>query len=238
MKSGVESTRRHFSARYTDHVMSATVRVFLLSTLFLLFAPSAFSQVVIYRFDFKKEGQSINYGFYDSAYVVAEATGGPAQWILTFREGPHKRYITVEDFGSFFSPRDRGDAKGVISAAAATGTPQTTFLAIGEPETYVRGANVKVEVPKKMSGYALSADDESAVPFDDDEGTVGYAGISSMNGTLQTSQTDSANHDAQTVEEAFADLIAYVERRGYLEFELIEPEPEPEPFDGGGGGGG
>ena len=115
----------------------------------------------------------------------------------------------------------------MISAAAATGTPQTTFLAIGEPETYARGANVKVEVPKKMSGYALSADDESAVPFDDDEGTVGYAGIGSMNGTLQESQTDSANHDAQNVAEAFTDLIAYVERRGYREFQIAEPEPLP-----------
>lgn len=216
--------------------MSSSFRIFLFASLIFLLAPSAFSQVVIYRFDFKKEGQAINYGFYDSAYVVADATGGPAQWILTFREGPHRRYITVEDFGSFFSPRDRGKAKGVISAAAATGTPQTTFLAIGEPETYVRGANVKVEVPKKMSGYALSADDESAAPFDDDEGTVGYAGISSMNGTLQQSQTSSANHKAQSVEEAFDDLVAYVERRGYLEFVVVEPEPEPLPGDGGGGG--
>ncbi|MCB1064520.1 MAG: hypothetical protein KDN20_16580 [Verrucomicrobiae bacterium] len=192
---------------------------FLLAALiFFIAAPSAFSQVAIYRFDFEKEGPSINYGFYEEGWVVADATGGPASWILMFREGPHRRYITVEDFGSLFFPNKGSTVVGVISASAASGTPQTTFMAIGELETYVNGANVKAKVPRTMKGYALSADDESSVPFDAKEGNVGYAGISKMEGSLQSSRTSDANTRGQSTAEALDELIAYLKRRGYTEY--------------------
>lgn len=185
-----------------------------------LIAPSAYSQVAIYRFDFEKEGPSINYGFYEEAWVVADATGGPASWLLTFREGPHRRYISIDEFGSLFFPNKGGTVVGVISAAAATGTPQTTFLAVGEVETEIRGANVKVKVPKQMKGYALSADDASSAPFDDDEGNSGYAGISKMDGDLEQSRSKDASSRNLTVAETFAELIDYLERRGYSAFEV------------------
>ncbi len=195
----------------------------LLAILLFALAPSAFSQVAVYRFDFEKDGPSINYGFYEEAWVVADATGGPASWVLTFREGPHRRYISIATFGSLFFPNQGGTVVGVISAAAATGTPQTTFLAIGEIETEIKGANVKAKVPKKMKGYALSADDESAVPFDDDEGNVGYAGISQMAGDLEASRSKDASSRGLTVEQAFDELIEYLERRGYTEFVIAAP---------------
>ncbi len=198
-----------------------------------ILAPSAFSQVAIYRFDFEKEGPSINYGFYEEAWVVADATGGPASWLLTFREGPHRRYISIVDFGSLFFPNKGGTVVGVISAAAATGTPQTTFLAIGEIEKEIRGANVKAKVPKRMKGYALSADDESMVPFDDDEGNVGYAGISQMDGDLEESRSKDASSRGLTVEETFQELIDYLERRGYGEFAI--PVPADSTTNGNGG---
>ena len=116
---------------------------------------------------------------------MADAIGGPASWALTFREGAIRYYITVVDFGSLFYPRDGKIVAGVISAAAASGTPQTTFLAIGDADTTVAGANIAVKVPRRMEGYAQSADDESELPFDEDEDQVGYAGISRMAGSLQ-----------------------------------------------------
>ncbi len=183
-------------------------------------ATEADAQVVIYKFDFAKDGPSINYGFYDEAWVVADATGGSASWILTFRNGAQRRYISITDFGSFFFANKGSQVKGVISAAAADGTPQTTFLAIGELKETVRSNNITIKVPKTMNGQALSADDESELPFDSREGNVGFAGISTMKGSLQVSLTRDANDDNQTVAEAFADVTTLVERRGYSEFEL------------------
>ncbi|MCB1086803.1 MAG: hypothetical protein KDM63_07145 [Verrucomicrobiae bacterium] len=202
-------------------------RILLLSLatcgLFFAAAPAAHSQVAIYNFGFEKDGPSINYGFYEEAWVVADATGGPASWILLFREGAHRRYIMVEDFGSLFFPNKGKTVVGVISAAAASGTPQTTFLAIGEVEETVKAANVSAKVPKEMRGYALSADPESDVPFTSDEGDVGYAGISKMKGSLQSSRSADANRRNQTVADALTELEAYVKRRGYTEFVVATP---------------
>ncbi|NNE91513.1 MAG: hypothetical protein HKN23_07690 [Verrucomicrobiales bacterium] len=177
------------------------------------------AQVVIYKFDFAKDGPSINYGFYDEAWVVADATGGSASWILTFRSGAQRLYITIEDFGSFFFASKSRTVKGILSAAASDGTPQTSFLAIGELGETVQAGAIRVRVPKSMKGQALSADDESMLPFDSQDGSFGYAGISSMSGKLQVRRSKDANDDRQTVAEAFADVVAYIERRGFTEFD-------------------
>lgn len=184
-------------------------------------ASTARAQVVVYKFDFKKEGAAVNYNFYEEGWVVASATGGPASWLLTFRDGAHRRYIKVTGFGSLFFPNRGSEVIGVISAAAASGTPQTTFLAIGELHDTVKGANVRAKVPQTMEGYALSADDESMLPFDSSEGNVGYAGISTMKGSLQSQRTSDANARSWTLEETLDDLIAYLKRRGYTEYEIV-----------------
>ena len=210
----------------------------------LLAAAAAFpsrtqAQVVVYKFDFKKEGASINYSFYDEGWVVASATGGPASWALTFRDGAHRRYVEVTGFGSLFFPNQGSKVVGVVSAAAASGTPQTTFLAIGELGETVKGANVSAKVPRTMKGYALSADDESELPFDSSEGNVGYAGISTMNGSLQSQRTSDANSKSWTVEETMADLIDYLKRRGFTEYEIQgEEDADDADADGGAGTGG
>ena len=98
----------------------------LIGTLWLAAQPAS-AQVVVYKLEFAKEGSSINYSFYEEGWVVADATGGPASWVLTFFEGPIRRYITITDFGSLFYASKGGTVKAVISAAAADGTPQTTF---------------------------------------------------------------------------------------------------------------
>ena len=194
----------------------------LATTAYFGAATESNAQVVIYNFEFAKDGPSINYGFYDEAWVVADATGGAASWILTFRDGAQRRYISITDFGSFFFANKGNQVKGVISAAAADGTPQTTFLAIGELAQTIRIGNITVKVPKTMSGQALSADDESELPFDSREGNVGFAGITSMKGSLQYAMTNDANDDNQTVDEAIEDVITLVRRRGYSEYELDE----------------
>lgn len=220
-------------SRLTLAMTARLLSALFAAALFLGAAPAARAQVAIFNFHFAKEGPSINYGFYEEAWVVAEATGGPASWVLLFREGPHRRYIVVEDFGSLFFPNKGKTFVGVISAAAASGTPQTTFLAIGEVEKTVKAGNVSVKVPGDLRGYALSADDESDVPFTSDEGDVGYAGISTMKGSLHQNLSAEANRRNQTVEEALADLEAYVKRRGYSEF--VVPVPTPTTGTGTGG---
>jgi hypothetical protein len=202
----------------------------LLTILFGLVAGAALparAQVVVYRFDFKKEGSAINYSFYDECWVIAPATGGSASWALTFRDGAHRRYVKVTDFGSLFFPNDGKQVLGVVSAAATSGTPQTTFLATGELAESVKGANVSARVPQAMQGYALSADDESMLPFDSTEGNVGYVGISTMKGSLQSERSADANSKGWTVEDTLNDLIQYLERRGFTEYE-IQPEADGE----------
>jgi len=203
------------------------LRLFILFSILigtnLVSIQSSSAQVVVYKIDFEQEGESLNYNFYENGWVVADATGGPASWVLTFFEGPIRRYITITDFGSLFYAYKGSKVRAVISASASNGTPQTTFLAIGTPSETVRQQNVKVEVANKLEGVASSADDESELPFDVDEGDKGFAGFSKMKANLQRSRTDEANSNNLNVEETFADLITYLERRGYTPFVVAEP---------------
>jgi len=197
----------------------------------LISTQSTCAQVVVYKLGFEQEGESINYNFYEEGWLVADATGGPASWVLTFFEGPIRRYITITDFGSLFYANKGSKVKAVISAAASTGTPQTTFLAIGTPSETVRKQNVQVKVASNLEGVTSSADDESELPFDVKEGDKGFAGFSKMKANLQRSRTDDANSNNLSVEEAFAELVTHLERRGYTPFVVVEPvAPE-----GGGG---
>ncbi|MFK5922208.1 MAG: hypothetical protein QM496_08510 [Verrucomicrobiota bacterium] len=196
---------------------------FILTGTSLISVQSGSAQVVVYKIDFEQEGSSINYNFYEDGWVVADATGGPASWILTFFEGPLRRYITITDFGSLFYANKGNSVKAVLSASASNGTPQTTFLAIGTPSQTVRKQNIKVEVANQLEGVTSSADDESELPFDVKEGDKGFAGFSKMKASLQRSRTDDANSNNLSVEETFAELILSLERRGYTPFVVAEP---------------
>lgn len=182
-------------------------------------ATPADAQVVVYRFDFEKDGPAINYGFYDEAYVIADAVGGPATWVFTFKEGIADRYVTANDFGSLYYANNQKLTYAVISAAASTGTPQTTFLAMGEVEDgEVKTSQVSVKVARSMTGSTLSADDQSSLPFDSTEGNVGFAAISTMTGGLQEQRTTDANEAGLSAEETLTELLAYLGRRGFTEF--------------------
>lgn len=196
---------------------------FILTGTSLISLQSGSAQVVVYKIDFEQEGSSINYNFYQDGWVVADATGGPASWILTFFEGPLRRYITITDFGSLFYANKGNTVKAVLSASASNGTPQTTFLAIGTPSETVRKQNIKVEVANQLEGVTSSADDESELPFDVKEGDKGFAGFSKMKASLQRSRSDDANSNNLSVEETFAELIISLERRGYTAFVVAEP---------------
>jgi len=69
------------------YVSMRPILLILITLLSLGFSQKADAQVAIYRFSFEKDGPAINYGFYDEAWVVADAVGGPTSWIFTFKEG-------------------------------------------------------------------------------------------------------------------------------------------------------
>ncbi len=210
------------------------MRILILLTILLgtslISIQSSSAQVVVYKIDFEQEGDSINYSFYEDGWLVADATGGPASWVLTFFEGPLRRYITITDFGSLFYANQGSKVRAVISASASNGTPQTTFLAIGKPSQSVRKQNIKVEVASRLEGVTSSADDESELPFNIEDGNKGFAGFSKMTALLQRNRTDDANSNNLSVEETFADLTAYLERRGYTPF-IVEEPVDPEEGD-------
>ena len=197
----------------------------ILLTGVLAFAGSAQAQLAVYRLEFEKTGVSINYGFYDEGYVIADAAGGPATWFLTFRDEDtlQNHFITIEEFGSLFYANKDTLTRAVISAAAATGTPQTTFLLVGDLTRDVDSDNITVKVAGNMNGYAISADDESELPFDSREGNVGYAGASEIKATFQTERSDAASRDRQTIADALADIVEMFESRGFTEFTVADP---------------
>lgn len=197
----------------------------ILLTGILTFAGGAAAQLAIYRLEFDKTGPSINYGFYDEGYVIADAAGGPATWLLTFRdeETLQNQFITIEEFGSLFYANKGDLTRAVISAAAATGTPQTTFLLIGDLTRDVESDNITVEVAGNLSGFAISADDESGLPFDSREGNIGYAGASEIKGSFQTDRSDAASRDRLTIADALADIVEMFESRGFTEFTAVDP---------------
>ena len=216
-------------------VFDHTMRPILLALAILLslgIFEKADAQVAIYRFSFEKDGPAVNYGFYDEAWVVADAIGGPTSWVFTFKEGAVNHYVTVSEFGSLFYANNQKVSYGIISAAASTGTPQTTFLAIGELEDTVRSSdgNVSVKVADDMEGSTLSADDQSDLPFDSGDGNAGYAAISTMTGGLEARRTADANTANFTIEEAVADIVTYLEQRGFAEL-VIEDETDEDTTD-------
>jgi hypothetical protein len=200
----------------------------------LAFAGNAQAQLAIYRLEFDKTGPSINYGFYDEGYAIADAVGGPATWFLTFRDEDtfQNHYITIEEFGSLFYANKDALTRAVISAAAATGTPQTTFLLIGDLTSDVESDNITVEVAGNLHGYAISADDESELPFDSREGNIGYAGASEIKATFQTERSNAASRDRQTIADALADIVEMFESRGFTEFTVVDPADGTDGTDG------
>ena len=90
-----------------------------------------------------------------------------------------------------------------------------------------------MEVANTLEGVTSSADDESELPFDVEEGNKGFAGFSKMKLLLQRSRTDDSNSRNLDVEETFTELTDYLERRGYTPFVVVEPT---DPEDGGGDG--
>jgi hypothetical protein len=201
----------------------------------LAFAENTQAQLAIYRLEFDKTGPSINYGFYDEGYAIADAAGGPVTWFLTFRDEDslQNHFITIEEFGSLFYANKADLTRAVISAAAATGTPQTTFLMVGDLTRDVESDNISVEVAGNLNGYAISADDESELPFDSREGNIGYAGASEIKATFQTERSNVASRDRLTIADALADIVEMFESRGFTEFAVVDPAaPEDDTTDG------
>lgn len=218
-------------------IRSLLVALAALTVFSPLLATNANAQVVIYRLEFDKTGTSINYGFYDQGYVIADASGGPATWLLTFRDKIQNSFITIEAFGSLFYANKGDLTRAVISAAAADGTPQTTFLMVGDLTREVDSDNISVTVASELRGFAISADDESELPFDSREGNVGYAGASGIKAFYQIDRSEAASRDRQTIAEALADIVSMLERRGFVEFAVEDPADDTDDGTSGDGGG-
>ena len=75
-----------------------------------------------------------------------------------------------------------------------------------------------------MRGYALSANDETELPFTVEEGIKGYAGTSIMRCYFQNPRSSNANDDGLTVAETITRLTEELERRGTALFEADDGE--------------
>lgn len=181
-------------------------------------APRAEAQVLVYRMDFSKTGNSINFQMYDQAYFVVDGLGGTGTFVVTFREGGRDFYLASADSGELFFAVRPGAERAVIRASAENGSAQSQYLLIGDLNSKIsvnlRGQRVTLAVSTFLRGSALASDSETDVEFLSADGSLGFAGFAHIEAWLDRDRTRSANRANLSVSDVVAELIEDLENRG------------------------
>jgi hypothetical protein len=177
--------------------------------------------VAVYLLSFEKTGDSINYRPYQNGYYVAPIEGGAGSLILTLVTGGVRQYFTYPAFGEVFVALKGEDKRMVLSATATNTVSTTVFYAIGktDKELHVesRNATSDVLVAEKMTGFAVSADSETDLPFSGSGNSVGVAGASILTARLEETLTNVAIRDNLDVDGEIAVIEAILEGTGYVD---------------------
>jgi hypothetical protein len=177
--------------------------------------------VAVFRLSFDKTGDSINYRPYQGGYYVAPIEGGAGSLILTLKTGALRQYFTYEAFGEVFVAVKGEEKRMVLSATATNEVNTTVFYAIGntDKELHVesRNATSDVKVAEKMTGFAVSADRETDLPFNGSGTSVGVAGASILTARLEETLTNVAIRDNLDVAAEIAVIEAILEGSGYVD---------------------
>ncbi|TLD72182.1 hypothetical protein FEM03_02160 [Phragmitibacter flavus] len=192
--------------------------IFVLAMLFLT-TTQAHGQVLVYRMESTKT-KGINYFTFESGYVVAPLLGGESSFLLSSIDGG-RAYIESAAGGRLFTAVNEGDRRAVISATTGEGSAQGALVAMGEINHSVRvsGAafNLTAKVAKTLTGTSVTADDESELTVDEvNQESIGVAGISAVKFTLDERETERANKNGNSVEQAVEVLKLELERQGYV----------------------
>lgn len=222
---------------HTLHPLMKNRLISIVSMVFaglLLSASLANSQVVIYKLDFKKTGESINFSFFEEGLLVVPALGGTGTLILFDQTGGRRQYVLAQDSARMFvALKEKNTRKAVFSAFAMTGATEAFYMAMGSLSETIHAYNATSEfttkVAGKMEGHVQVAGDESDLSSISDDGSIGFAGTVKMKANFQKERTNRANKLGQDVAAAVADLIEYLENHGFSDADT----PTPEAADGG-----
>ncbi len=204
--------------RNTFSLLSPTLLAAVAFLLMTSAAPRAEAQVLVYRMEFSKTGNSINFQMYDQAYFVVDGLGGNGTFIVTYREDGRDFYLSSADSGELFFAVRPGAERAVIRAGAENGTAQSQYLLIGDLNSKIsvnlRGQQVTLAVSTYLRGSAMASDSESGVDFLTADGSLGFAGFAHIEAWLDRNRTRSANRANQAVADVVADLIEDLENSG------------------------
>jgi hypothetical protein len=186
--------------------------------LLLLGTVSASAQWLVYEVKFTPDDQdSVNFSFYNGAYIIAPAQGGAATLVLTTEDGGHF-YAVSEAGGRFFVAANRRTKKAVFSATALRGSAQAFYAASGYLNRSLlldspSGAR-SWRVAETIEGRFMAADDDGGLPPAPD-GSFGMIGNAKIQATLREDLTANATLSYTTLTGATTYVIELLERYGY-----------------------
>ncbi|MCB1233748.1 MAG: hypothetical protein KDM91_01595 [Verrucomicrobiae bacterium] len=180
----------------------------------------ASAQTLVYRMEFKKSGNSINFEMFDGAYFVVDGLGGTGSFVVTYREDGRDFYLSTADSGTLFFAVRPGKERAIVRATAQAGTDgESHYLAIGDLSSRItvnlRGQRVTLAVAPVLRGWVLASDPENDVEFPPADGSIGVAGFATLKATLDRDRTRAANRANSDTASALQTLIADLESRGY-----------------------
>ncbi len=194
---------------------------------------SASAQVLVYKLDFRKD-KGVNYHTFSGGYFIAPLLGGEGTFLLTdATEG--RTYLEAANAGRLFTAINRDETKAVMSATSGTGTAEGAMVAIGDVDKTIKvnspTLSLAAKVAGKLTGMAVTADDESDADGPAKDGSLGSAGYSQLVMTLDEEATNRNNDKGYSVEKTVEALIAILERSGYAEASTEDGEDDSETVD-------
>ena len=202
---------------------------------------SASAQVLVYRLEFEKAGNSINLDLYDGGFFAVEGLGGSGSFVFTYREDGKDFYLRADDAGEWFFAVKPGVSRAVIRATADSDTALAHYLVHGRVKdsvsVNVRGQKITFKVAPSLEGYVLASDSEANAEFPREDGTLGFAGTTSMKALLQRGLSEDINEQGLDPNGVIDLLVERLEERGFVNG-VEENEEREEDGDGGDGGDG
>lgn len=191
----------------------------LLALAVLWCATSASAQVLVYKLDFRKD-KGVNYHTYSGGYFIAPLLGGEGTFLLT-DSTDGRTYTEAANAGRLFTAINHGETKAVISATTGTGTAEGALVVIGDVDKTIKvnspTLNLSAKVAGKLTGMAVTADDESGADGPASDGSLGSAGFSQLVMDLDEEETNRNNGKGFNLEKVVEELRKTLERAGYAE---------------------
>ena len=183
-------------------------------------AQTTSSPVLVYKMEFGKAEDSINFRSYQSGYLVVDAgaTGtNTASVILTQVVGGVRNFYYLADYAQMFYAKSSGSVKAVVTGTkttkpgtTTTGGTTTTTTATTSQFIYATGdageektielvnGEANVSIAALLEGYGIFCDSQEDLPFATAAGeNVGTAGMVTLKLRYDEGQSEAAQKQNQ-----------------------------------------